>query len=136
MPEIISYQPKYAEDFKNLNIAWLEKYFVVEPYDLEVLSFPEKYILEKVKKYLPKYTSRKYFKIISLLNLNTLKVLSKNNLIYYEKIEKEINNSHRSKCYYFPRLAKHPILSHYENIINKGKIVNSKMVIFSVTFEG
>ena len=47
MPEIISYQPKYAEDFKNLNIAWLEKYFVVEPYDLEVLSFPEKYILEK-----------------------------------------------------------------------------------------
>ena len=33
MPEIISYQPKYAEDFKNLNIAWLEKYFVVEPYD-------------------------------------------------------------------------------------------------------
>ena len=29
MPEIISYQPKYAEDFKNLNIAWLEKYFVV-----------------------------------------------------------------------------------------------------------
>ena len=47
MPEIISFQPKYAEDFKTLNTAWLEKYFVVEPYDLEVLSNPEKYILNK-----------------------------------------------------------------------------------------
>lgn len=26
---------------------WLEKYFVAEPYDVEVLSNPEKYILEK-----------------------------------------------------------------------------------------
>lgn len=47
MPEIISFQPQFAEDFKNLNLAWLEKYFVVEPYDNEVLTFPEKYILEK-----------------------------------------------------------------------------------------
>ncbi len=41
MSEIISYQPKNAEVFKKLNIAWLEKYFRVEAYDLEVLSFPE-----------------------------------------------------------------------------------------------
>jgi N-acetylglutamate synthase-like GNAT family acetyltransferase len=47
MSEIISYQPKNAEVFKELNIAWLEKYFRVEAYDLEVLSFPEKYILNK-----------------------------------------------------------------------------------------
>ncbi len=47
MAEIISYEPKYAQDFKNLNTAWLEKYFVVEPYDAEVLSNPEKYILAK-----------------------------------------------------------------------------------------
>lgn len=44
--EILSYTPKYAEEFKKLNIAWLEKYFWVEPHDEEVLSDPEKYIIE------------------------------------------------------------------------------------------
>lgn len=44
--EIISYEPQYAEDFKNLNIEWLEKYFWVEPHDEEVLGKPEKYILD------------------------------------------------------------------------------------------
>lgn len=43
--EIISYQPQYAQQFKELNIAWLEKYFWVEPHDEEVLGKPEKYIL-------------------------------------------------------------------------------------------
>lgn len=45
--EIIDFEPKYRDDFKNLNVEWLEKYFEVEPYDKEVLSNPEKYILEK-----------------------------------------------------------------------------------------
>lgn len=45
--EIIDFEPKYRDDFKNLNVEWLEKYFEVEPYDKEVLSYPEKYILEK-----------------------------------------------------------------------------------------
>jgi N-acetylglutamate synthase-like GNAT family acetyltransferase len=44
--EVISYQPQYAEDFKNLNLAWLEKYFWVEPHDEEVLGKPGKYIIE------------------------------------------------------------------------------------------
>ena len=44
--EIIPYSPAYSEDFKQLNIAWLEKYFYVEPRDEEVLGNPEKYILE------------------------------------------------------------------------------------------
>ena len=43
--EIIAYQPQYAKDFKDLNIAWLEKYFWVEPHDEEVLGNPEKYII-------------------------------------------------------------------------------------------
>ena len=47
MTEIIKYQPRYAEDFKKLNIAWLEKFFVVEKYDEDVLSNPQKYILDK-----------------------------------------------------------------------------------------
>ncbi len=44
--EIVSYSPKYAKDFKDLNIAWLEKYFWVEPHDEDVLGDPEKYIIQ------------------------------------------------------------------------------------------
>ncbi|WP_029033557.1 GNAT family N-acetyltransferase [Salinimicrobium terrae] len=44
--EIISFEPKYAKDFKQLNVEWLEKYFWVEPHDEEVLGKPEKYIIE------------------------------------------------------------------------------------------
>lgn len=43
--EIITYESRYASDFKCLNIEWLEKYFYVEEYDYEVLSNPEKYVL-------------------------------------------------------------------------------------------
>lgn len=44
--EIISFDPIYTKDFKNLNIAWLEKYFWVEPHDEEVLGNPENYIIK------------------------------------------------------------------------------------------
>ncbi|SKB40470.1 Acetyltransferase (GNAT) domain-containing protein [Salegentibacter holothuriorum] len=44
--EIISYESVYADDFKDLNIAWLEKYFWVEPHDEEVLGNLNKYIIE------------------------------------------------------------------------------------------
>lgn len=43
--EIVAYTSKYALIFKQLNLAWLEKYFYVEPHDEEVLSKPEKYII-------------------------------------------------------------------------------------------
>jgi GNAT superfamily N-acetyltransferase len=43
--EIIDYDPIYKDDFKNLNIEWIEKYFTVEPHDLEQLDDPEGYIL-------------------------------------------------------------------------------------------
>ncbi|WP_029037515.1 GNAT family N-acetyltransferase [Salinimicrobium xinjiangense] len=44
--EIIAYEPRFAKDFRDLNIEWLEKYFWVEPHDEEVLGNPEKYIIE------------------------------------------------------------------------------------------
>lgn len=44
--EIITYTPEYAEEFKKLNIAWLEKYFWVEPHDEEVLGDPDKFIIK------------------------------------------------------------------------------------------
>lgn len=47
MATIQPYTPEWADYFKNLNLAWLKKYFAPEPYDVEVLSYPQKYILNK-----------------------------------------------------------------------------------------
>lgn len=43
--EIIPFHPDYARDFRDLNLDWLDKYFWVEPHDEEVLSNPEKFII-------------------------------------------------------------------------------------------
>ncbi len=42
---IIPFDSKYIKDFSDLNIAWLEKYFVVEPHDSELLNTSEKLII-------------------------------------------------------------------------------------------
>ena len=44
--QIIPFEPRYRGDFKRLNIAWLEKFFRVEPLDADVLSNPEANILD------------------------------------------------------------------------------------------
>lgn len=43
--KIIPFETKYADNFKALNIAWLEKYFYVEPKDDVLLSDCENSIL-------------------------------------------------------------------------------------------
>ena len=45
--EIIPFDNQYARDFYELNIEWLKTYFYVEPFDEEVLSKPETYIINK-----------------------------------------------------------------------------------------
>jgi len=45
--EIIEYNKTFREDFKNLNLEWLEKYFEIEPIDHILLSDPEKNIINK-----------------------------------------------------------------------------------------
>ncbi|KAA5825647.1 GNAT family N-acetyltransferase [Algibacter amylolyticus] len=47
MHTIIPFKNQYAKDFYTLNIEWLKTFFYVEPYDEEVLSNPEKYIINK-----------------------------------------------------------------------------------------
>ena len=42
---ILDFDPRWREDFARLNIAWLERWFVVEPIDRVVLSDPERHIL-------------------------------------------------------------------------------------------
>lgn len=43
--KILSYNKKYRQAFYDLNAAWIEKYFVMEPVDIKVLSDPETYIV-------------------------------------------------------------------------------------------
>jgi GNAT superfamily N-acetyltransferase len=42
-----NYQPQFATDFKNLNLEWIAKYFTVEEHDVEQLSNPQEYIIDK-----------------------------------------------------------------------------------------
>lgn len=44
--EIIPFSATYRNCFKELNVEWLKRYFYVEEFDNEVLSNPEKYILD------------------------------------------------------------------------------------------
>jgi DNA-binding MarR family transcriptional regulator/GNAT superfamily N-acetyltransferase len=43
--QIVPFEPRYRDDFKRLNLEWLEKYFYVEAIDHDVLSHPEAQIL-------------------------------------------------------------------------------------------
>ena len=42
----IPYDPAYRGVFYDLNKAWLEAYFLLEPYDIQVLSDPETMVLQ------------------------------------------------------------------------------------------
>ena len=47
MIEIIEYSGEYANDFRELNLEWLEKYNLTESHDLEVINHPTETILDK-----------------------------------------------------------------------------------------
>jgi N-acetylglutamate synthase-like GNAT family acetyltransferase len=44
---IIQYRSEYADAFRQLNLDWIKKYFVVEPEDSKMLNEPQHYIIEK-----------------------------------------------------------------------------------------
>jgi GNAT superfamily N-acetyltransferase len=43
---IVPFDPQYGRAFFELNKAWLDRYFLIEPYDIEVLENPEKMVIE------------------------------------------------------------------------------------------
>lgn len=40
-----TFDNKYAKDFKEINLDWIKKYFIIEPHDIEQLSNPQEYII-------------------------------------------------------------------------------------------
>jgi ribosomal protein S18 acetylase RimI-like enzyme len=47
MIEIIEYSDDYANDFKQLNLEWLNKYNVTEDYDIQLINDPRSKVLDK-----------------------------------------------------------------------------------------
>ena len=47
MIEIIDYSGEYANDFRELNLEWLEKYNLTESHDLEIINHPKEEVLDK-----------------------------------------------------------------------------------------
>lgn len=47
MLEIIAFEPKYKDVFRDLNLAWLERFFYVEDKDHELLNDCQTHILDK-----------------------------------------------------------------------------------------
>jgi len=47
MIRLINYEDKYQDDFKRLNLEWLDKYNLTESHDLEVLDDPQKFVNNK-----------------------------------------------------------------------------------------
>ena len=45
--KIISFKEEYANHFRDLNYAWLEKYFYIEKHDKEVLNNAKTYIIDR-----------------------------------------------------------------------------------------
>lgn len=44
--DFINFEPSFASKFRELNLAWIQKYFVVEPEDLRLLNDPQNLIIE------------------------------------------------------------------------------------------
>tara|TARA_R110000782_G_scaffold167634_1_gene259843 strand:+ start:2190 stop:2648 length:459 start_codon:yes stop_codon:yes gene_type:complete len=47
MLTIVPYEPKYTQNFKELNLAWITEYFIVEEKDRELLNNCESSIIDK-----------------------------------------------------------------------------------------
>lgn len=47
MLQVIEYKPEHQPWFEKLNRDWIERYFWMEPIDVEVLQHPDKHIIEK-----------------------------------------------------------------------------------------
>ena len=43
--KIVSYEPKYATAFYQINKSWIDRYFKMEPKDHETLEHPEEHII-------------------------------------------------------------------------------------------
>lgn len=87
---IVPFKKEYAKDFNDLNIAWLEKFFVVEPYDKELLENCQELILDK--------GGFIFFGLLDGKVIGTLALIKLENGIY-ELGKMAVEESHQGKGY-------------------------------------
>ena len=121
-PKITDYNPQYKQDFYDLNLEWLNTYFYVEDYDREVLSKPEKYILEP--------GGHIFFAVVDGEVLGTVALMKiKGNLFELTKMAvspkargKGIGQLLMQHCIWFAKQQKWPGLMLYSNRILENAI--------------
>lgn len=87
MVKIISFEKQYAKHFYNLNIEWLKTFFYVEPYDEEVLSNPETYIINK--------GGHIFFAELNNNIVGTVALMPINNQAFFELTKMGVSPEHR-----------------------------------------
>lgn len=68
--EIVDFKPEHQPVFENLNRRWIEKYFTMEALDIEVLTNPQKNILDPGGKILVALYDKKPAGVVALRKLN------------------------------------------------------------------
>lgn len=85
--KIIPFNRQYAKDFYSLNIEWLETFFYVEPFDEEVLSKPELYIVNK--------GGHIFFGILDDRVVGTVALMSTSEPLIFELTKMAVSPNHR-----------------------------------------
>ena len=87
MISIVHYNHKYAQNFYNLNIEWLRTYFYVEPFDEEVLSKPNQYIINK--------GGHIFFALLNEVVVGTVALMPTNDKSVFELTKMAVSPRHR-----------------------------------------
>jgi N-acetylglutamate synthase-like GNAT family acetyltransferase len=85
--KIISFDKQYSKDFYNLNIEWLKTFFYVEPFDEEVLSKPELYIINK--------GGHIFFAQLDQIIVGTVALMPTKELAVFELTKMAVSPNHR-----------------------------------------
>ncbi len=85
--DILPFKPEFANSFYDLNIEWLKTYFYVEPFDEEVLSKPEKYIINK--------GGHIFFAVLNKTIIGTVALMPTENNIVFELTKMAVFTNHR-----------------------------------------
>lgn len=81
------FSKELSKTFYNLNIEWLKTYFYVEPYDEEVLSKPELYIINK--------GGHIFFAKLDGIVVGTVALMPTNNSTVFELTKMAVSPKHR-----------------------------------------
>jgi len=85
--KIIPFNKQYTKDFYNLNIEWLKTFFYVEPFDEEVLSKPELYIIDK--------GGHVFFAILDEVVVGTVALMPTSKPLVFELTKMAVSPHHR-----------------------------------------